>query len=199
MPVDGVPFCMRGVWHVPVRSVYPVRLARFVLAKVPLTGTFVVECAADMKNDMERGVIGAWARKERLALGLSVEQVVARLASMGAAPDPAYIRSIESGSKRPRPDSEIVNALALVYGSRPVAPETAPQADLGALLVSQQALIDRLTTQNDLLRQLLELHLPKPGAADPTDIVGADKARQHPLPLAPDEPLPAPEDAAQDR
>lgn len=77
-----------------------------------------------MKNDTERGLLGAWARKERLALGLSVEQVVTRLSDRGAAVDPAYIRAIESGSKRPRLDSEIVDALAAVYKSRP-EPEAA--------------------------------------------------------------------------
>lgn len=66
-----------------------------------------------MKNDTERGLLGAWARKERLALGLSVEQVVARLSDRGAAVDPAYIRAIESGSKRPRLDSGIVVLVAV--------------------------------------------------------------------------------------
>jgi hypothetical protein len=106
--------------------------------------------------------------------------------------------SYESGKRKV--SAKHREAIESVFG--PMADQTIAvhqPGDLGALLVSQQALIDRLTTQNDLLRQLLELHLPKPGAADPTDIVGADKARQHPLPLAPDEPLPAPEDAAQDR
>lgn len=118
-----------------------------------------------MKNDTERGLLGAWARKERLALGLSVEQVVARLSDRGAAVDPAYIRAIESGSKRPRLDSEIVDALSAVYRSRPVESEPAsPDApDLSALasVVERQQsqiadLIGVVSQQQGQIAELLE-------------------------------------------
>lgn len=47
-----------------------------------------------MKNDSERGLVGAWARRSRMAAGLSVEQAVARLAAEGTAADASYVRAI---------------------------------------------------------------------------------------------------------
>lgn len=104
-----------------------------------------------MKNDTERGPLGAWARKERLALGLSVEQVVERLADRGAVVDPAYLRAIESGSKRPRQDSDIVAALGGVYRSTVPgegAP-TQPATDMGSLVSALTGLVAQMRRQND--------------------------------------------------
>jgi len=122
-----------------------------------------------MKNDDERGQVGAWARRSRMAAGLTVEQAVARLSAEGTAADPSYVRAIESGSKRPRTDSDIVAALARAY--RTTAPADAEpvtaSSDIDRLVEvvrQQQASIDAL---RGLVETLLAEVRPKPagGAA----------------------------------
>jgi transcriptional regulator with XRE-family HTH domain len=167
-------------------------------------GDLIAEARSLAKGQGRRRGMSQLTLAKRMGIGPSGRSWIAQVENgITKKPDPARLRLI--ADILPTLDFREMLALTdqldyLTAGESPAPePQPAQPADLGALLVSQQALIDRLTTQNDLLRQLLELHLPKRGAADPTDIVGADKARQHPLPLAPDEPLPAPEDAAQDR
>ena len=100
---------------------------------------------------------------------------MARLSAIGATVDPAYLRAIESGSKRPRLDSEIVDALATVYKNRPAAEPAPPVAgDVAALtglvhdlMLRVDALIDQNATLMEQLVDLVAGRLEDGGAGDP--------------------------------
>jgi transcriptional regulator with XRE-family HTH domain len=102
-----------------------------------------------VKPDSERGYVGAWMRRERLARGWSETQVVEAL-PVKIRPD--YYRQVEAGSGGKRPGPELLLALMELFGSRPepFAQEEAPAptADFAALVAEQSELI---TKQNELL------------------------------------------------
>jgi transcriptional regulator with XRE-family HTH domain len=103
------------------------------------------------KTDQERGPIGAWMRRERLAHQWTPADVVARLGRKGAPILEGSYRGYEAG---PRPPSEqIIRALEAVFGSQ--APDTknepAEPQGLDGLIAAIQAqteainrLVDRL-------------------------------------------------------
>ena len=78
-----------------------------------------------MKTDSERGAVGMWLRRERLARGWSADDVAANLEEPVA---PATIRALEAGGSRPSP--LLFAALVRLYGSEP---------DEGALPLSPDA------------------------------------------------------------
>src|SRR4029079_16652097 len=61
-----------------------------------------------IKSDQERGPIGAWMRRERIARDWSQKEMPERLATVGQRVDADYYRQLEAG-KRPGP--EVMDAL----------------------------------------------------------------------------------------
>ena len=78
-----------------------------------------------MKTDAERGAVGVWLRRERLARGWSTDDVVEHLEEPVA---PATILALESGRSKPSP--VLLAAIVRLYGSEP---------DEGALPLSPDA------------------------------------------------------------
>jgi hypothetical protein len=103
-----------------------------------------------VKPDSERGYVGAWMRRERLARGWKPEHVLSELAGRGMPlSDVAYYRQLEAG-KRPGP--ELLAALEALYGTSPTpfpeTPEDPHTADFASLAAAQTELLAR---QNELL------------------------------------------------
>jgi transcriptional regulator with XRE-family HTH domain len=102
-----------------------------------------------VKPDSERGYVGAWMRRERLARGWSETQVVEALA-VKIRPD--YYRQIEAGSGGKQPGPELLLALMDLFGSAPTpfpeAPADPRTADFASLVAAQTELLAR---QNELL------------------------------------------------
>lgn len=70
------------------------------------------------KSDLDRGPIGSWARIARLEAGYpSADKAAAAITAAGVPLDGAYLRGIEAGHHRP--SSEILQALATLYGAEP--------------------------------------------------------------------------------
>jgi transcriptional regulator with XRE-family HTH domain len=96
-----------------------------------------------MKSPAERGPIGAWAQEARDDAGLSVSEVVARLAARGHATTDSTIRGIEGGSKRP--GRRLLRLLGEIYG-RSIPGEALPPAEpTAALIAALQAQTDAIT------------------------------------------------------
>lgn len=112
-----------------------------------------------VKTDTERGYIGAWMRRERLARGWKEAQVVAHLADLGQRIREDYYRQLEAGSGGKKPGPELQAALENIYGSQPLAPppDTTGSTDLDAARVAGiTALTEATQQQTAVLRELLE-------------------------------------------
>lgn len=94
------------------------------------------------KSDSERGPIGAWMRRERIAREWSVADVSQELAAMGETATPATLRQYEAGPRQP--GAVLLAALIRLYGSEP---QEAP---------SPASDIDRLAAAIDRLADVLE-------------------------------------------
>ena len=89
-----------------------------------------------MKTDEQRGPVGSWARRSRLAAGHPSADSAARAATAaGLAVTTAYLRGIESGAHRP--SRELVERLAAFYGAEPPPEDARP--DDGALAAILEA------------------------------------------------------------
>ena len=89
-----------------------------------------------MKTDEQRGPVGSWARRSRLAAGHASADSAARAATAaGLAVTTAYLRGIESGAHRP--SRELVERLAAFYGAEPPPEDARP--DDGALAAILEA------------------------------------------------------------
>lgn len=85
-----------------------------------------------MKTDADRGPIGAWARRARLAAGYtSAEKAAAAARAAGIEIDTAYLRGIESGAHKPGRDLQVL--LAGVYRVSP--PKVEAELDRMAAMI----------------------------------------------------------------
>jgi hypothetical protein len=113
-----------------------------------------------MKSPEERGPVGAWMVDERGRLNLSVEEVRARLRTIGEPVSEPYLRGIEAGR---RPSQRIIAALSKVFGSSPPAARPAATLDtlVSALAAQTEALnalvarLDERSEADEALRALL--------------------------------------------
>jgi len=136
-----------------------------------------------VKSDAERGVVGAWMRRERMAREWSPEQVVAELAKRGEPIRVDYYRGVEAGKK---PGSGLLQTLMTIYGSEPAPPSTpAAEAvggnpDLAAAIrdLVEEVRLSRLSSERsaDVLAQLLAVVIE--GASSRTE--SADDAHVRP-------------------
>lgn len=141
-----------------------------------------------MKAPGERGPIGAWAQQAREDSGLSVEQVIERLAAKGSKVIPSTVRGWEGGSKRP--GRRQVRLLAEIYGvAAPGEPEPESLSLVAALnrqaaaLEALAAAIDRdrdgrAVWEKGLLESIRELAGPKAtpsGGPGPRTLEGAQQ------------------------
>ncbi len=99
----------------------------------------------NVKSDRDRGYIGAWMRRERLARDWSNRQVLAALNAHGVRfTDDAYYRQVEAGTNGKRPGPELLAALVAIYGTKPEpfpVPEPVPASDLGDLVAAIRELV----------------------------------------------------------
>lgn len=102
-----------------------------------------------VKNDSERGYIGAWMRRERLRLGLSPEQVV-DLLPQRVRPD--YYRQLESGAGGKHPSAELQASLERIFNSRAEPPPPAESEDLAGAIRAQTMAMLQLVAQMELDR-----------------------------------------------
>lgn len=97
-----------------------------------------------VKSDTERGLWGAWARRERLSREWSADEVAQRVErEAGVKMDVATLRGIEGGSKKP--SVRLQDALALVFGSRPKGtdrPVEDGQSDVAAAIERQTTVLE---------------------------------------------------------
>ena len=118
-------------------------------------------------------MLGAWAWDRRHALGMSVGDVVARLADRGVRMLDSTYRGLEAGHYRPAPD--VLAAVEAVYGV--AAPRVAMDTTAGNVAALEavlarpaeaiEALTDRLAAVEDgqdLLAGLLRAALAADGA-----------------------------------
>lgn len=110
-----------------------------------------------MKSPSQRGVIGAWAYQARQELGLSVEQVAARVSDAGQQVSPATIRGIEAGTKKPA--ARLLRLLAQALestapGHEPETQQPGPSLDVARLF---DAFAQALEVQARYLTQIEDL------------------------------------------
>jgi len=75
-----------------------------------------------MKREVDRGLLGSWARRARIDAGYSSAEKAALAAhSAGIALTTAYLRGIESGAHKP--GRELVVRLAALYRAIPPSEE----------------------------------------------------------------------------
>jgi transcriptional regulator with XRE-family HTH domain len=91
-----------------------------------------------IKSDQERGYIGAWMRRERIARDWSQKEMPDRMETVGVPVDADYYRQLEAGKK---PGPEVMDGLRRLFGSEP-EPLPEPQgqdslADLAAAIREQ--------------------------------------------------------------
>jgi hypothetical protein len=80
-----------------------------------------------VKREVDRGLVGAWARRSRLDAGYtSAEQAAAKANAAGIEIKTTYLRGIESGAHR-NVGRELIVQLAALYGVSP--PEEAEEGD----------------------------------------------------------------------
>ncbi len=88
-----------------------------------------------VKSDSQRGLTGAWLRRERTSREWSFADVVAKLADLGVRVREDYYRGLEAGPRKPGP--ELMLALQRLYGSvAPAAVEPEPKGDSAAALIA---------------------------------------------------------------
>ena len=93
-----------------------------------------------MVTDEQRGRYGRWLRRERLALGWSVDEARARLARLGYRIGESSYAEWESGRKRPSRDA--LPHLVALFGEpdpeAPPQPEPAQGGDVAALVAEMR-------------------------------------------------------------
>ena len=92
-----------------------------------------------MKTDSERGAVGVWLRRERLARGWSADEVASHLEEPVA---PATIRALEAGSSKPSP--VLLAALVRLYGSEPDEESLPLSPDAKAIVAAINELRDAI-------------------------------------------------------
>ena len=104
-----------------------------------------------IKTDHERGYIGAWMRRERLAKPWRAEDLIAHLRDdMGIEVKLGSIRVWEAGPENNHPGPVVMTALVRLYGSEPVElePEELPRDAVAEA-------VDRLTEAVERLPAML--------------------------------------------
>lgn len=99
------------------------------------------------KSDAERGPVGAWMRRERVAQGWTVADVCLELAEIGETVTPATLRQYEAGPREP--GTVLSAALVRLYGSEP---EQLPQerSDIDRLADAIERLADIMERQREV-------------------------------------------------
>lgn len=81
-----------------------------------------------VKTDEERGPIGAWARRARIAAGYTSAEAATRAANeAGFDLKLVYLRGIEAGTNRP--GRELLHHLADLYGTEPPVGHAPPVSE----------------------------------------------------------------------
>ena len=111
---------------------------------------------ARIKTDAERGPVGVWLKRERLAHGWTPEDVVAQLRERtGTVIRVDYYRQIEARTAGKVPSAELQADLERVYGTAPTPlpdPEPEPPS-LSADTLALVGAIDRLTAAVEAQQQ----------------------------------------------
>ena len=113
--------------------------------------------AAGMKREVDRGLVGSWARRARIDAGYtSAERAAAAAHRRGVEISPAYLRGVESGAHRP--SRELVAELAGLYGVSPPSEDEESDRWLAEIRTAVgQAMDARLSREEQLLARLERL------------------------------------------
>jgi hypothetical protein len=100
-----------------------------------------MENQAAVKSDAERGPVGAWARRARLAAGYtSAEHAVEAATAAGFHVTVPYLRGIEAGTNRA--GRELLARLGTLYGSEPPVSHPPPQVSEELLAEIREAVAE---------------------------------------------------------
>lgn len=117
--------------------------------------------AGAVKREIDRGVVGAWARRARLDAGYtSSDKAAVEAARRGVELNAAYLRGVESGAHKP--SREFVLTLAGLYGAIPPADDEESERWLTEIRVAvtqgvAEAMDARMERQELLLARLERL------------------------------------------